>query len=273
MIKSENLVLEISTAVLESRIPIKFTLSREECAVAESPTFWAYFPRSCYLHSAFMSNGEMYERIQKSVIEYANPHIWFTFVNDHSETPIRTDLPLGVSTDLNGFFSRTTNSAIIELCVHFRNYPQTRILSNDAEKSFSHSVKQSLYVLYGSCNNFYSMKIGDRASLYHAVNTNSSNAAPILAELFPVTAKVARVAVRIVTASSIRQPLVSNEKTTLKETLALACIDESHVCVVQGIRVSIECRVAELWAALKSPDGWLYCAAVPPSCCPVSTRQ
>ena len=138
-------------------------------------------------------------------------------------------------------------------------------MTDECNRLFFHSLKQALFVGYGSCTAFYSLSAQDQCDLFSSLNTDGgeggARAARIVARLFP--ASVLRVPVRIVSSEQqqqqqqirSRQPVVS-PSSTLSSTLHEAGVASG--CLVQGMSVPPDCPMLQLWVQLRHGDGWLY---------------
>ena len=238
-------------------------LSRLDCAASGAPVVWVSLPRGAYLRSALLQHAA-FATLKEASVEVGGATLWFTR-GDTDGAPLRADLPLGVLVDVHALQQKPQkqhDKVFTHLTVHFHHQPVEFVMTDECSRLFFHSLKQALFVGFGSCSAFYSLSAQDQCDLFSSLNTDGgkggARAAEIVARLFP--ASVLRVPVRIVSSEQqqqirVRQTVVS-PSSTLSATLHEAGVASG--CLVQGMIVPPDCPMVQLWVQLRHGDGWLY---------------
>jgi hypothetical protein len=131
--------------------------------------------------------SEVVEYFQRSAIDFSTD-IWF----EYSNIPLRryilffcrlivcvhpfsyfSDIPMGVLHDL--YLGRGKFSNPWKIKVHFQSYPRNVLNKSstvfELEKIFFHSIKQSIFLLYGTTMMFNDLNVEQQRNIWKAANT------------------------------------------------------------------------------------------------------
>ena len=132
--------------------------------------------------------------------------VWF----ESNGVPLRTNLPIGVLYDMmNGKVSSESHALPISpwgIVIHFTGFPTEKVMKCPNEPSsarlFAHSLKQALFLLYGSTRAYNTLPIDSQESLWLAAKLGQlSGFDPLVEILMPNIESIRVIPVRILFAS------------------------------------------------------------------------
>jgi len=270
-------------------LPAVFTLAPDElCGIRPPRPFSLCLPRQSLL--PFVC-----EAVRTHFAPFGPPmgsEMWF----EHSGTPLRWQLPIGVLFDLLvGAEASACESLPWQITVHFASFPIHTLLKatrKEAEGVLLNSLKESCYLRCGSALPAMSLSPADQQKLVDALASSNDSAyevgyAPIAAAVDEaISAQLSRqppraVPVRVFTSSTAwrQQPFAPQQAdgaaTTLRDALAQLLPEQfgeaavgsvggdgdgpsAPRAIVQGVNVPLDTSLNFLASACSHPDGWLY---------------
>jgi len=155
---------QASELLFEGKIPAEFSIVESDVTSVKIPIpYYALLSRVSYLS---LETTEVVNHFKGSVIEL-DQSIWF----ECNGQPLKSHLPIGVLYD---FFCKEI-SLPWRIVIHFRQFPGNKLIRsstvNDTEKLFSHSLKQSVFLLSGNTRLFTSLSIQKQTDLHQSVST------------------------------------------------------------------------------------------------------
>ena len=224
--------------------------------------------------------------------EYEKDKIWFSGQDDK---PIQWHLPIGFLYDIACTTSNSDELLPWKIVVRFSKFPHNTILElangKAAEENFFHSLKQALYIQYGSAKSVMSITRAEQSELWDAVMrctllvSLSGLYSPALTKLdfstipgnyfefkdscekFQTEDKIRHVAVRVFNGDL---PLSQKSLTFETESDGLLSLQsallqfprasEAKRMVIQGINVSKLCHLPleSIYKTFRHPDNFLY---------------
>ena len=178
------------------KIPVEFSLcmSDNACATLPSNQFGLY-SRFSYLPAA---GASIVEYFRLSAVDMLSD-VWF----ESNGIPLRVNLPIGVLYDL--MHRRSTTIPIVpwKIVVHFTGFPGEKVIKCPNEISsarlFAHSLKQALFLLYGSTRPYNTLPLDSQESLWLAAKWGQLSRFDHLVEmLMPNIESIRTIPVRIV---------------------------------------------------------------------------
>lgn len=155
---------QASELLFDGKIPAEFSIVESDVTSVKIPIpYYALLSRVSYLS---LETTEVVNHFKGSVIEL-DQSIWF----ECNGQPLKSHLPIGVLYD---FFCKEI-SIPWRIVIHFRQFPGNKLIRsstvNDTEKLYSHSLKQSVFLLSGNTRLFTSLSIQKQSDLHQSVAT------------------------------------------------------------------------------------------------------
>ena len=277
-------------------VPAVFRLAPDEvCGIRPPRPFHLALPRQSML--PFVC-----EAVRAHFAPFGPPlggELWF----EHSGTPLRWQLPIGVLFDLLVGEEGDASAALPwAITVHFASFPSHTLLKAtraEAEAVLLNALKESCYLRCGSALPAMSLSPADQEKLTTALGSFDESAyklgyAPVAAAINEATANQLNhqpprsIPVRVFTSPTAwrQQPFAPRQADgspstlrSLLEQLLPAHFDTAAVggasgasggdgrtprVTVQGVAVPLDVSLVFLASALCCPDGWLYvCIQLP----------
>eukprot|EP01038_Epipyxis_sp_PR26KG_P008175 gene8175-11060_t len=278
---------ECSNLLWEGRVPIKMIIAIDEIATFYPPEpYYTVASRFSYLpviaHDAI-------EHFKHSAIDFSSS-IWF----ESNNMPLRSFLPIGVLFDLH--VTEENKLDIWEIIIHLRNYPKILLLkchdSEQAEKLLFQSIKQALYLLYGSTRIFNELNVVNqkllwegctqrsRISFENAVfdlrpSINDAKLIPIrfVRKNFPTIQRPVSPFITVTTTIfenvTTKQSADDNNSNQVEKTLEYLYMEilpflqpvydyQSIKFLIHGIEIPLSAPVYEVWKLFSHADLFLY---------------
>lgn len=157
----------ISQEVWSSEVPLMFVLHERELVTNKSPfPFYMMLPRMSFLHISAV------DLVRKHFLSFApnEDEIWF----ECNGNPVKWYYPVGVLFDV---YTMSLDTLPLVFTVHFSAFPEsqlTRCFSLDRLRHYYfQSVKQSLYMRYGSIGNMVETKREKQNTMWEGICSHS----------------------------------------------------------------------------------------------------
>ena len=285
----------LSKEVWKGSVPIQFSLFVGDlCADIAPEPFFVMLPRASSLFRE--TKGLIDHFYQYSVCRGAlESELWFSSADGKA---LKSNMPVGLLFDSDcdcrassGIYDNDdVNEKKIPWCilVHFQNYPYQKIIKctslEESQSLFFHSLKQSVFILFGNTRRYNELAIEQQDSLFTSalfgLREEYYFALKSVILDFNDLSEIRSLPIRIVlngkksneqagptTTSRTRQVVIPTGEVSQK-TLSDVFMDFENLTVsnvkIQGISVPLDSDIHNLWKIFHMPDLFLYVTCV---CC------